>query len=110
MCTHMNQLNMQGIGKIGKQQCTKPEFKDGLCKKHYDKKIVKELPWGNRSNYRQATMDDLKSGRSMKLKDIKWHFIYSYRKGIINRYYAKENIWKPTDMSIDPEPFCVKTL
>ncbi|MFA6325429.1 MAG: hypothetical protein WCX46_04355 [Candidatus Paceibacterota bacterium] len=106
----MKQHTAYGIGKTHKSQCTKPDYQDGLCKEHFNKRNLKRTPWGQRPGYRQATMEDLLSGRSMKSKNTNQHILFSYRRGVINRFFAKSNGWCPTSLTIDPEPFCVTIL
>lgn len=88
--------------------CKKPEYKDGLCKKHYDKMIHKALKWGDRPDYRPATQEDLDNDRSLKLRTSKEHILFKVRNGIVFRYYSKPGKYIAIDMDPDPEIFCVK--
>ena len=98
------------LGVKHKRQCTKPIYKNGLCKSHYDKAKAKLVKWGDRHGYRDATEDDLKHGKHLKIKDQTIHTLYRCRKGVIERYHSKTDKWIYTAISLDAEPFCVKCL
>jgi len=56
------------------RQCTKPEYKDGLCKHHYDRKIAKSILYRDREGYREPTLDELKSGKLLSC----CHFVLNF--------------------------------
>jgi hypothetical protein len=103
----MMKISMQGMGVVGKEKCSKMPYKDGLCKKHYDKYVLKTTSWINRPGYVAATLEDITNGRSLKLRHSHIHKIYMQRKGVIKVYHSKTNCWMETDLPIDPNLFCV---
>lgn len=76
MCTKMIQHSARQVGKTYKSKCDKPEYKNGLCKHHYDRSIEKQLNWIDRPNYRAATQEDLDKQRSLKLKNTNEHKLF----------------------------------
>lgn len=100
---------MRDFGVIGSRQCSKPIYKDGLCKYHYDRSQYKQLPWGQRKEYREATQDDLNSQRSLKLKNTNAHHLFKMRDGVIWKFDRNTNRY---DIQTDTLPhfdlFCVK--
>lgn len=97
------------FGKV-KWRCDKPEYKDGLCARHYKRAKEKQQNWGDRKTYRPATQEDLDRGRSLKLKATSVHAIYNCRGGEIKKYSAKEDKFISTDIKADYNLFCVKNL
>ena len=73
MCTKMVQHSAKEVGKTYKSKCNKPEYKDGLCKYHYDRREAKLRNWIDRPEYREATQHDLDTGRSLKLRNENTH-------------------------------------
>ena len=81
MCTKIiTEKNWLGTFK---RQCTKPEYQYGLCKHHYDKKTYKETPFGKREDYREPTLNELKSGKTLYLKTMTSYGGHRYFKGNI---------------------------
>lgn len=108
-CSKINKITMREMGVIGYVQCSKPAYKDGLCKKHYDKSIHKQLPWGKRKEYREATQEDLNSNRSLKLKNTNAHHLFKVRDGVVYQFDSKANKYNiKTDRPIQLDLYCVK--
>lgn len=107
MCTKIIQHSAREIGKTYKSRCNKPDYKNGLCKYHYDKTIEKQKNWIDRENYKPATIDDILKGRSLKLRNSNQNLIFMYRKGIIKRNYNKAPFWRDTEYPANPDLFCV---
>lgn len=109
MCTKIIQHSEREIGKTYKSKCTKPDYKNGLCKYHFDKHEAKLRNWIDRSEYREATQHDLDSGRSLKLKNENIHRIFICRKNTIKQYSPKQNKYIEINIPADYNLFCVKT-
>lgn len=109
MCKKINKISMCDVGIIYKQQCQKPEYKDGLCKYHYNKQQSKLVNWGDRVNYRSATQEDLDCQKSLKLKNTRVHHIFQCRSKIIYKFNPKNNNYEITNILPDFNLFCVKT-
>ena len=109
-CSRTVKESMCGIGIVSKRRCGKPVFQDGLCHYHYTRMISKQRYWGDRKEYRTATVEDFERSRSLKLKASNVHHIYRYRKhdNSMLRYDSKTNKWIKTDVDPNPELFCVK--
>ncbi len=110
MCTRIIQHTFQGIGKTHKSQCTKPDYKDGLCKKHYDRRKEKLTNWIDRVGYREATQHDLDTGRSLKLKNEHTHRLFICRKDIIKEYNSNQSKYLEINIPADFKLFCVRDL
>ena len=82
--------------------CTKPEYKDGLCKGHYDSKIRKQTPFKDRLGYREPTLLELKSGKRLYLKNMGSHGGFRYQKGVIVSDKGE------TSLSVNPHLFVIK--
>lgn len=88
-------------------KCSKPDYKDGLCKGHYDLKQRKSIPFGEREGYREATMQDLQNGKVIFLKTMNSLNNYGghqYCKKKIVRFNTK----KETNLPINPSLFVIK--
>lgn len=109
MCTKTVELNMRDVGIIGTKKCERPDYKDGLCKHHYNRCKLKCTNWGDRDNYKEATEAEMKSGLSMKLKNTHQHKIYQYR-GVIKVYDHKTGKYIDTNLPIDHTLFCTKMI
>ena len=99
-----------GFGFIPeKEQCTKPEYKDGLCKQHYDKKVLKATPWGLRKGYRDVTEQEFISGKPMLMKKSTQHVRYALRRKQMCRWVEKKQAYMsdPT-IPMDYTLYCVK--
>lgn len=101
---------MKGFGMILRTECTNPVYKEGLCKKHFNKAIEKSKNWGSRKNYSPATIGDLKAERSLKLKNSNLNVLFRGHKGKIQIYQKKLNKYVDTDLEYSPNEFCVKVL
>lgn len=66
-----------------KWKCQKPEYKDGLCKHHYDAKIRTSTPYGQREGYREPTLEEMKSGKTLYLKTMGSYGGHRMMKGVI---------------------------
>jgi hypothetical protein len=100
-----------GFGfKPDREQCTKPEFKDGLCSEHYHRRLLKLTPWGERPTYRDVTEEEFLRGKTMLLKSSNQHVQYSYRKGQMVVWSNKTGKWSPSAMEADYTLYCVKRL
>lgn len=86
--------------------CTKPEYKDGLCKHHYDRKIAKAIPFKDRPGYREPTLEELKSGKLLHLKERGSHGGYRFHKGVIINFSSE----KITKFEPDPSLFVIQDL
>lgn len=99
---------MRDFGKTYKSQCNEPEYKDGLCKRHYNNSIKKQLNWINRDTYRPATIEDILQGRSLKLRNSNQNNLFMLRKGVIKQETKKHPYrWIDTNYAVDPNLFCV---
>jgi len=110
ICNKTITTSARDWGITGSKKCIKTIFKDGLCKHHYERKIHKQTPWGERDTYRPATIEDMQATRSLKLADTHVHMIFRLTKGIIHKYHSKTDKWIPTDYPIEPKLFVVKIL
>lgn len=107
MCNKIVQHSSRNIGKTYKSACNKPEYKEGLCEYHYNRKIEKSKNWIDKDNYRQATLYDLDKGVSMKLKDSNKNVLFMYRKGKIKKEKGG-GIWEETEYTSENiNLFCV---
>jgi hypothetical protein len=70
------------LGKV-QWKCPKPEYKDGLCKGHYDRKIRKATPYGQREGYREPTLEEMKSSKTLYLKTMGSYGGHRMMKGVI---------------------------
>ncbi len=107
MCTKMIQHSAREVGKTYKSKCNKPEYKDGLCKYHYDRRETKLKNWIDRPEYRAATQHDLDTGRSLKLKNEHTNKLFMYRNGVIKWYSPKQNKYIEVGIPADYNLFCV---
>jgi len=111
MCTKQNQISMANWGVVGTEQCLKPEYKDGLCAYHYKRSIEKQLPWGKRKGYVDATQEDLNNGRSLKLKTKNVHHLFKVKNGKVIRYNNKTNRYDiETEILPHYDLFCVTSF
>lgn len=108
MCTKTLKHSRRNLGIIYKSQCTRPEYKDGLCKKHYDNNVRKLTNWGDRQDYRPCTIDEFNRSKSLKLKNSNQHNIYRFLGGLIKKYSPKEDKYVETNLPIDYTLFCIK--
>lgn len=90
--------------------CNKPEFKEGLCKKHYTQNVNKTISWGDRNNYRSATLEDFNKRRSLKLKSSSTNNLFKYINGVIKQYSNKEGKYIECIIPVDVNLFCVKEI
>lgn len=93
-----------------KKLCSKPDFKEGLCKYHYTRNIEKQKNWIDRKNYRPATEEDLERGISLKLRSTNQHNIYKVIQGKVKIYSSKQDKYIDSDLLSDFNLFCVKTI
>lgn len=107
MCTKVVQHTARNIGKTYKSVCEKPDYKDGLCKHHYSRKMEKQKNWIDRDDYRPATQNDLDTGRSLKLRNTNQHNLYQLRKGVIKQFSSTQNKYIEVDIAPDFNLFCV---
>ena len=105
MCTKIIIDNKYGM--TFKRQCTKPEYKNGLCKHHFDCLENRLTKWEDRDTYRPAIQKDLEIGRSLKLKGTNSNILYQCRKGEIKVWNKKQDKYIPCGISADPSLFCV---
>jgi hypothetical protein len=111
-CSHIKKITPE-YGEFGlkfeRVQCTKPEYKDGLCKRHYVLKMTKSLPWGERKEYRDVTEQEFNSGKPMLLKVRKEHVRYAYRKKQMCRWSEKQGVWIPeSTIPMNYALYCVR--
>ena len=107
MCTKMIQHSARGVGKTYKSKCNKPEYKNGLCKHHYNLSISKQINWIDRPNYKAATQEDFNKQRSLKLKNSNEHKLFMCQHGIMKEYSKKECKYVQSSISADYTLFCV---
>jgi dissimilatory sulfite reductase (desulfoviridin) alpha/beta subunit len=107
MCSKIVKVSVRDFGVIGKLKCSKPDFKDGLCKHHYTRRNAKLINWMDRKGYRNATQHDLDTGRSMKLKHSHAHKLYQCRKGVIKIWSRADNKYIECGLPSDFNLFCV---
>ena len=107
MCTKTIKDMSLGWGVVEHRQCEKPEFQNGLCKRHFKRQQEKLVNWGDRELYRPATQHDLDTGRSLKLKDSHVHRLYMCRNGKIKVFSAKTNKYVEVSLPADYKLFCV---
>lgn len=99
---------MRNVGKTHKSQCTKPVYRDGLCKKHYTQYRRKTTPWGERLDYRVITLAEMNKGKYFKPRYTHVNRILRLRFGVIQEYKSSIDDWEDTDLEINPEAYCVK--
>lgn len=87
------------------RQCTKPVYKDGLCKHHYDRKIEKAIKYQYREDYREPTFEELKSGKLLHLKNMG---SYGGHRCVKNIIMTQGGTGKPTDYPLDPKLFVIR--
>ena len=87
-----------------KRQCTKPEYKDGLCKYHYDRMVSKSTLYKDREGYREPTLNEMKSGKLIYFKNNGSYGGHRYHKGIIT---IGDN-FRPTNIKPNPELFVIR--
>lgn len=90
-CSKTIKITTRDWGVIGTRYCSKPVYKDGLCRHHYDRSIYKQLPWGKRKEYQEATQEDLNDGRSLKLKNTSAHWLFKVKDGVVYQFDSKTN-------------------
>lgn len=101
MCTKIiTDKNFQGMGFIYKHQCNKPEYKDGLCKHHYERKLEKSIPFKDRENYFEPSLEELKSGKLLHLKHLGAHGGFKFKKGKIYSFSSEKETNYPIDTSL----------
>ena len=105
MCTKVVVSNEFGVKH--KRKCNKSEYKDGLCKHHYDKLKNRLTNWDCRKNYRNATQNDLDIGRSLKLKGTNSNTLYQCQNGKMKVWNSKQNKYILCDMPSYFDLFCV---
>ena len=101
---------------LGKQEwiCGKPvvENTEGikLCAKHYKKRQLKMTNWIDRPGYTPATLDNLKNGTSLKLKNTHIHNLYKRVSGTyVNQFNSVTGKYDIiTNIIATTELFCVK--
>lgn len=108
MCT--KKITKHGFLSSISYKCDRPDFKDGLCYQHHAKAVEKSKHWGERNNYRSATEQEFRIGKSMKLKCSNQHILYRQRNGIIQMYSSKTNTWDNTILILNHTHFCVKSF
>jgi hypothetical protein len=107
MCTKIIQHSAREVGKTYKSKCSKPDYKDGLCKHHFDRREAKLKNWIDRPEYREATQHDLDTGRSLKLRNEHTHKLFMCRRGVIKWYSSKQNKYIEVGIPADYNLFCV---
>jgi hypothetical protein len=107
-CKTIMTHDMRDVGKTHKSRCTKPVYRDGLCKKHYTNYRRKMTPWGERRDYRVITLAEMQNGKYFKLKYSHTHKLLRLRTGVIQQYVSSTDSWIDTDFEINPEAYCVK--
>jgi hypothetical protein len=100
-------ITMRDRGIVGHSICIEPVYKDGACKKHYNQRQRKLVPWGERDTYRDITLEEFMRGRTMKLKSEHVNNIYRYRHGLIQKE-NKQGVWVTTNLTLDTTEYCVK--
>lgn len=108
-CNKKIKHSFRDMGIVSVSICNKPVYKEEMCLHHYKRKQYKSIPWGERKEYEEATMNDLLSGRSLKLKNSNKHVLYRCKKGVIEQFTNSTlNKWIITDLPVDNNLFCVK--
>ena len=108
MCTKVIKEYQYGLKYL--RVCQKPDFKDGLCQYHYRRAKEKSTVWGERPDYREATLKEFTMGRSVKLKHENAHHIYRFRNNTIQKYSPKRDAWENTDLMLPYTSFCIKYI
>ena len=105
-CGHMyNDTSLAQLGVIERKECNKPVYKDGLCKKHYDREYAKTLKHKDREGYRDATEEDfIKRDKIFYIKSLGSHGGYIYKNGKMFTFSSG----KPTNLPIKPDLFRVR--
>ncbi len=75
-CSKVRKITSKNIGIVAKAKCCNEVYKNGMCKDHYKKWKKKTTNWGERANYIEPTIEEMKSGRSLKLKSEHVHVLY----------------------------------
>lgn len=109
-CNKKIKHSMRDVGVIAVTKCSKPIFKDGMCKKHYNNKLRKLINWGDRKEYEDATQEHLDFKRSLKLKNVNVNRLFKCNNNIIEEYNPKTNKYIKTDIEPDFNLFCVKKI
>jgi hypothetical protein len=107
-CSKIVWHDMKDVGKTHRSKCTKPVYRDGLCKKHYTNFRRKTTPWGERKEYRVITLAEMQRGKHFKLRYSHQHRMFRMRTGVIQEYKTSDDDWHDTELEIDPEKYCVK--
>lgn len=107
-CKQIMQHDMRDVGKTHKSKCTKPIYRDGLCKKHYTNYRRKLTPWGERRDYRVITLAEMHKGKYFKPRYTHVHRVLRLRTGVIQEYHAGTDDWYDTELEINPDSYCVK--
>lgn len=106
MCTKITQHSAKEIGNTYRSICKNPEYKAGLCKKHYHQLERKTKNWIDRDEYREATKEDLEQGRMLKLKYSNQNRCFQLRKsGLYELVHSLTPI--KSNIPIDYKLFCV---
>lgn len=106
MCNKSIQHTSREFGKTYKSVCKLPEFKSGLCKKHYKQLERKTKNWIDREEYRKATIEDLEQGRMLKLKHSNQNRNFQLRKSGLYELVQSLTPIK-SNIPIDHTLFCV---
>lgn len=109
-CTKKIRETMRDMGIIATYQCGKEEYKDGMCKGHYNRHLQKLTPWGERKDYIPASLDHFDTGRSMKLATDHVNNIYRFFRGTIQKSGKQGIGWIDTTIPCDVALFVVKTI
>ncbi len=109
ICRKKIKYTMRDIGIYATGYCCKDVHKDGMCLGHYKRHQMKLVNWGDRPNYIEITPEEMKNGKSMKLKASHIHKMYRMIGGIIHMYHARFHNWQPTTIQADNTLFCRKS-
>lgn len=91
MCKRSIELH-SSEGDIKKIKCERPDYRNGLCAYHYRKQSIKNTPWGERTNYVQAT----ESSKLLKLKSGIKNLNYRIKDSIVQVFNSKNKSWVNT--------------
>lgn len=109
-CQETVRITTPGRGVVYHGPCNRSVFQQGLCLKHFNRRMRHQIPWEDRKGYRGASMSDFLSGRHLKLRHTHTNRVFRYnlytqRIQVLNQ---KINKWKDFPVDPNPELFCTK--
>ena len=94
------------VGRNYTKVCDQPIYKGTFCKFHYEQNINRNIPYKDRSDYKEPTLKELKSGIPLYLKHKPIYNGHKYRGGFIINLNRRNPV--PTKYPANPELFMIK--